>query len=42
MTYEDTAFEVECFGRDRRAYAMLPVKAERLMVLHDAADSMVA
>ena len=35
MTYDGTTFEVEFAGRDGRAYAILPVKAEKLMVLRD-------
>jgi hypothetical protein len=36
MTYNGTAFEVEFSGTDGRAYAMLPIPADKLMVLHDA------
>ncbi len=36
MTYDGTAYEVEFAGRDGRAYALLPVAAEKLMVLHEA------
>ena len=35
MTYDGTAYEVEFSGRDGRAYAMLPVPAEKFMVLHE-------
>ena len=35
MTYDGTAFEVEFAGRDGRPYAMLPIKTDNLMVLHD-------
>ena len=35
LTYDGTTFEVEFAGRDGRAYAILPVKAEKLMVLRD-------
>lgn len=38
MTYDGTAFEVEFAGRDGRAYAILPVKAENLMVLRDSPE----
>ncbi|MBI2928066.1 MAG: DUF4926 domain-containing protein [Verrucomicrobia bacterium] len=38
MTYDGSAFEVEFAGRDGRAYAILPVKAEKLMVLRDAPE----
>lgn len=36
MTYDGTAFEVEFAGRDGRAYAMLPVRAGKLIVLHES------
>jgi hypothetical protein len=36
MTYDGTAFEVELAGRDGRAYALLPVSAGKLMVLHES------
>ena len=36
MTYDGTAFEVEFAGRDGRAYALLPVSAEKLIVLHES------
>jgi hypothetical protein len=36
MTYDGTAFEVEFAGRDGRAYALLPVPAEKLIVLHES------
>ena len=35
MTYDGTAFEVEFAGRDGRACAVLPVKADRLMILRE-------
>ena len=38
LIYEGNAFEVEFAGRDGRAYAMLPVKADRLMVLRDTPE----
>jgi len=34
MTYDGSTFEVEFASLDGRAYAMLPIKAEKLMVLH--------
>ena len=34
--YDGSAFEVEFAGRDGRAYALLPVPREKLMVLHSA------
>jgi uncharacterized protein DUF4926 len=33
MTYDGHAFEVEFAGVDGRAYAMLPIKTEKLMLL---------
>ena len=36
MTYDRTAFEVEFAGRDGRAYALLPVPAGKLIVLHES------
>ena len=38
MTYEGNAFEVEFAGRDGRAYAMLPVEADRMMVLRETPE----
>jgi hypothetical protein len=38
MTYDGHAFEVEFSGRDGRAYALLPVPVERLMVLRDVPE----
>jgi hypothetical protein len=38
MTYDGTAFEVEFAGRDGRAYAMLPVPAGKLIVLHESPE----
>ena len=35
MTYDGSAFEVEFAGKDGRAYALLPIPAEKLIVLHD-------
>lgn len=35
MTYDGSAFEVEFSGTDGRAYAMLSVSADKLMVLHN-------
>ena len=42
MTYDGTAFEVEFSGRDGRAYALLPVKAEKLMPLRETPETAVA
>jgi len=36
MTYDGTAFEVEFAGRDGRPYALLPVPAEKLIVLYES------
>jgi hypothetical protein len=36
MTYDGTAFEVEFAGRDGRAYALLPVPAAKLILLHES------
>lgn len=36
LTYDGSAFEVEFAGRDGRTYALMPVKAEKLMVLRDS------
>jgi hypothetical protein len=38
MTYDGNAFEVEFADRDGRAYAILPIKASRLMILHDTPE----
>ena len=38
MTYDGSAFEVEFSGYDGRAYALLPVPAERLMVLREVPE----
>jgi len=35
MIYDGTTFEVEFAGRDGRAYAILPIKADKLIILHD-------
>jgi len=36
MTYDGSAFEVEFSGTDGRAYALLPIRADKLIVLHNA------
>lgn len=36
MTYDGKAFEVEFADAQGRAFALLPVAAEKLMLLHDA------
>ena len=38
MTYDGSTFDVEFASRDGRAYAILPVKAEKLMVLRDTLE----
>ena len=42
MTYDGITFEVEFAGRDGRAFAILPVKADMLMVLRDTLEPTVA
>jgi hypothetical protein len=42
MTYDGSAFEVEFSGRDGRAYALLPVAADKLMLLRDTPELAVA
>jgi hypothetical protein len=38
MTYDGSALEVEFAGRDGRAYALLPVATEKLMLLKDTPE----
>jgi hypothetical protein len=38
MTYDGSALEVEFAGRDGRAYALLPVAADKLMLLKDTPE----
>ena len=38
MIYDGTTFEVEFAGRDGRAYAILPIKADKLIILHDTLE----
>ena len=38
MRYPDDAYEVEFADRDGRAFAILPLRPEQLMVLHDTPD----
>jgi hypothetical protein len=38
MTYPDGACEVEFADRDGRAFAILPLRPDQLMVLHDTPD----
>ena len=42
MTYDGSAFEVEFAGPDGRAYAILPVSAAKLMLLHDTPATVAA
>jgi hypothetical protein len=35
MAYDGTAFEVEFSGKDGRTYALLPIAADKLIVLHE-------
>ena len=42
MTYDGTVFEVEFAGKDGRAYAILPVHGNKLMILRDTAEYAVA
>ena len=38
MTYPDGSCEVEFADRDGRAFAILPLRPDQLMVLHDSPD----
>ncbi len=38
MTYDGTAFEVEFAGRDGRTYALLPIAADKLMLLKETPE----
>jgi CRP-like cAMP-binding protein len=42
MIYKDGACEVEFVDRDGRAYALLPLRADKLMVLHDSPEHATA
>jgi Domain of unknown function (DUF4926) len=42
MNHDGSTFEVEFAGRDGRAFAILPVKADKLMVLRDTFEPTVA
>jgi len=42
MTYDGTAFEVEFAGPEGRAYALLSVPANQLMLLHEKPVSVAA
>ena len=41
MTYDGRAFEVEFAGRDGRAYALLPIPAQKLMLLRDVPELVI-
>jgi hypothetical protein len=38
MTYDGTAFEMEFAGHDGRAYALLPVPADKLILLKESLE----
>jgi hypothetical protein len=38
MMYQDGACEVEFADRDGRAFAILPLRPDQLMILHDTPD----
>lgn len=38
MTYDGTAFDVEFADRDGRAYALLPIRTEKLMRLREVPE----
>jgi hypothetical protein len=38
MTYDGSAFDVEFSGRDGRAYALLPIKTDKLVILRDTPE----
>ena len=42
MTYDGSAFEVEFSDAQGRAFAMLPIPAGKLIVLHDAPATITA
>ena len=42
MTYDGSAFEVEFAGADGRTYALLPVDAQKLMLLRDVPEDAAA
>ena len=42
MLYQDGASDVEFADRDGRAFAMLPLQPDPLMVLHDTPDFVAA
>jgi hypothetical protein len=42
MTYDGTAFEVEFADAQGRAFAIMPIPAGKLMLLHDAPTTVAA
>ncbi|HEY3853581.1 MAG TPA: DUF4926 domain-containing protein [Verrucomicrobiae bacterium] len=42
MAYDGSAFEVEFSGRDGRAYAVLPVTADKLIALRESPENAAA
>jgi hypothetical protein len=42
MTYDGSAFEVEFADAQGRAFAILPIETEKLLLLHDAPSEVVA
>jgi hypothetical protein len=42
MAYDGSAFEVEFSGRDGRAYAVLPVNADKLIALRESPETAAA
>ena len=42
MTYDGSAFEVEFADAQGRAFAMLPIAADKLILLHDAPATVAA
>ncbi len=42
MTYDRSAFEVEFSDAQGRAFAMLPIPADKLIFLHDAPAAVTA
>jgi len=42
MTYDGSAFEVEFCDNQGRAFAIMPIRGERLIVLHDAPRAVAA
>jgi hypothetical protein len=42
MTYDESAFEVEFADAQGRAFALLPIAAEKLILLHDAPSAVTA